>query len=195
MGFDTFLRIWTLQSALSATIEVANYVYTLADVADVDIYDGYKETSTSKTGIAGLFNTAGYINAMFRTYSLPTIEVMLEQDLPVLIAAEDSSGINQSHMWVIDGCNVYKVEDWVREYTYVDDFHWDYRDYISHSVSYNLLHCNYGYSGRCDGYYSSGIFNTNVELPDGYLDTTVGDIEGTPQGNFSRNIYIMTYSK
>lgn len=187
---------------LSATLEVANYVRTLADASNIEIGDELPtasveiNTSTPQPNIVTLFNAAGYSNVNFVSYTLNSIQNMLDDNHPVLISAKKTDDYSEygNHMWVIDGCNVYKVEYWTRVYTYVNDFTWSYNDYVD-THHYNLLHCNYGFRGSCDGYYSSGIFNTNVELPSGYIDTTVGDIEGTAQGDFSRDMSIMMYHK
>ena len=183
-------------------MEVANYVRTLADASNIEIGDELPtasveiNTSTPQPNIVTLFNAAGYSNVNFVSYTLNSIQNMLDDNHPVLISAKKTDDYSEygNHMWVIDGCNVYKVEYWTRVYTYVNDFTWSYNDYVD-THHYNLLHCNYGFRGSCDGYYSSGIFNTNVELPSGYIDTTVGDIEGTAQGNFSRDMSIMMYHK
>ena len=188
-----FYEVGYSNQPTAATIEVANYISKIAVAAGVNINENIVQTGVGFSEIANLFNTNGYSNAMFITYSYNTIKTMLGQNLPVFISAHESNG-GDSHMWVIDGCNLYKIDHWVRESYYVGPG-WDYNEYISSTDYYNLFHCNYGFEGRCDGYYNSAIFNTNVELPDGCIDVGAGDIEGTPQGNFSSNLHIMSYQK
>ena len=188
-----FYEVGYSNQPMAATIEVANYISKIAIAAGVNINDYVVETGVDFSQITSLFNSTGYNNAMFTTYSFNTIKTMLGQNLPVFISAYESNG-GASHMWVIDGSYLYKIEHWVRESYYVGPG-WDYNEYISSTDYYNLFHCNYGFEGRCDGYYNSAVFNTNVELPDGYIDVGAGDTEGTPQGNFSSNLHIMSYQK
>lgn len=188
-----FYEVGYSNQPIAATIEVANYISKIATTAGVNINGNTVETGVQFYQITNLFNANGYNNAVFITYSYNTIKNMLGQNLPVFVSAHESNG-GTSHMWVIDGSYLYKIEHWARESYYVGPG-WDYNEYIRSTDYYNLFHCNYGFSGRCDGYYNSAVFNTNAELPDGYIDVGAGDVEGTPQGNFSSYLHIMSYQK
>ena len=76
------------------------------------------------------------------------------------------------HAWVIDGCNVYTVDYWVRHYT--NQFL--YTEYIESTRNFNYFHCNMGGElGFGNGTYSSAVFNT-------------------PTGSYNTNLQIVTYS-
>lgn len=57
------------------------------------------------------------------------------------------------------------------------------------------MHCNYGWEGTCDGYYTSGVFNPSNQLNLDHLDLTIGDSAGTKPYNFNLELYYYKYSK
>lgn len=84
------------------------------------------------------FEELGYSNVEVLSYSdyspnmTAVISEMLGQDKPVCISAV--GGVTNGHTWVIDGAKY-------------------------HTITY-LLHCNWGWGGDCNGYFSSSMFNT-----------------------------------
>lgn len=71
---------------------------------------------------------------------------------------------SKGHAWVVDGYIIKKQE--VKVYqdgrVYQDGELPELLDTYYHSASY--LHCNWGWGGKCDGYYTPGVFNT-IEGP------------------------------
>lgn len=94
------------------------------------------------------FEDFGYTNVEVLSYSdysdemTKAISDMLREDKPVFISA--ISGLTGGHSWVIDGAKY-------------------------HNSAVYLLHCNWGWSGDCNGYFSSKMFSTQVpyELDEG----------------------------
>lgn len=177
---------------------MAEFIFTITQATNLNW--GYPQndpgnykTNVSNNNIITLFQNSGYTNLMFTTYNLNTVNFYLGSNNPVFMSARNSQNTD-GHMWVIDGCYLYKIDHWVRESYYVGPG-WDYNEYISDTDYYNLVHCNYGWGGECDGYYTSGIFDTTVELPDGYIDTTVGDTEGEARSFYNLDMKILLYQK
>ena len=54
------------------------------------------------------------------------------------------------------------------------------------------VHCNFGYAGSCDGYYTSGVFDASKTLSSGDIDSQIGDEAGTAR-NYSSNLCIIVY--
>lgn len=137
----------------------------------------------------------GYRDVSLVNYSLQTvINMVYNENLPVYMSGHyyDPERPSQlpGHDWVIDGCDVYRVDNWVRHYT--DSFL--YTEYIESTQTYNLVHCNFGWSGKCDGYYTSGIFNTRTPLPTNRIDAAKGDIQHAGPENYNLSLQLITYS-
>ena len=148
--------------------------------------DAYKRVSyngdtiaTLSTGIDMdqadyLLNTAGYQDVAIVDYSLSSVISMVSnKQLPVFAKGGYYDDFNNwhGHAWVIDGCNVYRIEEWRRHYL----TELLYEDNIENSRSFNIVYCNFGWGGIFDGDYSSGLFDT-------------------PYGNFSTDKELITYS-
>ena len=110
--------------------------------------------------------------------------------LPIILFAQDATNTNKAHSWLIDGCNVYKVEHWERNF----QTQFTYTDTLESVDEYNLVHCNYGWDGSCDGYYTSGIFDIRESLPSDMIDTTVDDKVGNLNYQLTYDIKVITYN-
>lgn len=105
----------------------------------------------------------GYRNTSIVEYSLSNVITMVHsRKLPVYIRGTNQFSSSDRHAWVIDGCNIYKVDLWVRHY--IDDI--TYNEFIDSTFYYNLLHCNFGWGDddNLNGYYTSGIFNPSTRV-------------------------------
>ena len=109
----------------------------------------------------------GYTNATKHSgYDENLIIPMLQNNKPVWIAA--ISGVLDGHAWVIDGLMRQRRGSQTRE----------------------LLHCNWGWLGQCNGYFVSGVFKTTERVS---KDTAYGDGVGEQDFNFSWWYRIITY--
>ena len=118
---------------------------------------------------------------------------MLNNQKPVIISGFQSNG-GEGHTWLIDGCETITIDVWVREYIFPVPIVGDpYNEYIQDTINRNLLHCNYGWGGSCDGYYTSGIFDTRDYLPDYLIDESVGDVPDEKNNYYDLNLSIMQY--
>lgn len=86
----------------------------------------------------------GYLNVDYRTRSnvndhLDSLRFMLEQNRPVIMGGWSLSELNNSHYWVVDGINM--------------------------TASSCLIHCNWGWNGSKNGWFSKNCINPNVGTP------------------------------
>ena len=144
----------------SAKIEVANFVRQIVlnidDVNYTELEDGRLATGITTSNARRFLRDIGYANTSVENYSLISVMNMVVNNRPVYTSGRDSN--SYGHAWVIDGCNVYQVEHWVRRYLDAQRYY----DFIEHTSSYNLVHCNFGWGDcSCNGDYTSEIFNPN----------------------------------
>ncbi|MBE6220540.1 MAG: hypothetical protein E7127_02740 [Rikenellaceae bacterium] len=151
-------------------------------------------TASSIEDAAALMTRHGYYSVQIinELNTTVVIDMLCDREQPVYIRGRSEvDGESAYHAWLIDGCNVYKEDFWVRHY--IDSFR--FNEYIENTKEYNLLHCNFGYEGRCDGYYSSGLFKLYPapSLDDEYIDSSVGDLPGSKYENYASDFKIMVY--
>jgi hypothetical protein len=101
------------------------------------------------------FEVFGYNNVELRWgYHESIILQSLDAGCPVFMSA--ISGVISGHAWVIDG--------YIKR-NYVADSNPNYVE-----KSQTLIHCNWGWHGDCNGYFTSGVFKTNeAVIPDPFL--------------------------
>lgn len=171
----------------SATLEIANYIRTIGNAINTSYDDNGSFASLESA--CNLLNNSGYKNVSFTRYAYYTVRDLVHMNnLPVPISGYNNDR-SVGHTWVFDGGNNYRVENWVREEV---DYK-EYIEYIDSSTTYTLLHCNYGYGGEHDGYYSSSIFDLTQMLDNDCVDTSIGDIRCEGGGNYSYHLEMLTY--
>ena len=131
-----------------------------------------------------------YYDNEIEDYSRARVVDMLNNNKPVYIRGAENNN-DDGHAWVIDGYHKYKIDEWERTFigTFVDE------ERIIATYNYDLLHCNYGWGGICDGYYTEGIFDTTHGLGANMIDTSVGDKGEAGDYDFDSEIRIIQYSK
>ena len=135
--------------------------------------------SNAKNCISNYFNTNASLHLGYDKNE-NKITNMLDNGNPVFIAS--ISGIVSGHAWVIDGSI-----NQTRTTKIIDN---STGETINSSTEERLLlHCNWGWHGKCNGYYVSGIFNTKK----GAVDTEDGQNSGVDTENFTWAFHIITY--
>lgn len=100
---------------------------------------------------------------------------MLKSRKPVFIAAV--SDLWDGHAWVIDGYQrYYDRTDYYSKFDKIISTSFDTKDY---------LHCNFGWGGQCDGYYSAWLFD--LRDGPGYRDEK--DFNYNYQNNYEKYNY------
>lgn len=97
----------------------------------------------------------GLKNAKTYSYSWERVTTLLDNGCPIVIYAMPDMNIFSSHAWNIDG---YKIKKRTITYkTYVGE---TLEKEQTETEILNMVHCDFGWGGKSNGYYVSGIFNT-----------------------------------
>jgi len=139
---------------------------------------GIKQTSTSRANVCRYLLRLGYSNVSTFNYSHGGISTMLASGYPVLVRGDkivssndDMDGELADHMWVIDG------------YGSVAS--------LTGSSRISLVHCNFGWGGIADGWYTSGIFELYGSR--WMHDQNVGDNIGVQNDYYQYNLKYIFY--
>lgn len=153
-------------------VEVAKFVYNIGTAVGIDYYNGERDALVSE--MIRWLNEVGY-NCTYKDYNLVAIKNMVANHKPVIITGyrHTSNNDTSSHGWLIDGWKDYvirtttasevegEVGTVVPEYTITETY-------------YDKIHCNFGWGGNCDGYYTGDIFDChtpNYDIEPGSGDT------------------------
>ena len=134
-------------------------------------------TSTIKKANDALRNKFGYATDGVYSYHIDRVMADLNNQRSIFVsgnATKNWIGYSDGHAWVIDGYkNVYNV------YALYDNFYDENYNLIRQEYVGELkrketrwLHCNYGWDGLGNGYYYTGVFNTEYpqELDPGTVE-------------------------
>ena len=87
-------------------------------------------------------------------YGFNSIEYMINRGWPIIIMSIPRWHIFKSHAWNIDG---YKTKQRTTTIdTYIDDI---LQFTETKTETRNMVHCDLGWGGNCNGYYVSGVFD------------------------------------
>lgn len=126
---------------------------------------GLDGTGAFSGDIPALLYALGYNMSSLVDYDIITVKNSLNQNKPLYIRGtshESSTVKGGGHAWVLDG---YKTIKWrVDRYAILFDEKGKFMKtkYVSTGFAdEEFLHCNFGWGGSSNGYYSDGIFNTS----------------------------------
>lgn len=116
------------------------------------------------------------------------VSSMLGNETPMYFRGSRIDSINYNpakttgHAWVIDGC-IYQ-----RRLVKISDFNGNLLS--QYYQTRNYVHCNWGWGGSCDGYYSFNVFDlrNGAKIQDG------SDSSGTQNRYYNLNIRAITYN-
>lgn len=169
----------------SAENEVARFVYNIGISVGIN-YLGNKSGTLTKN-ITNLLKALGYSQANYGNYNSNTIRNFIYGDSKPVIVRGINKNSDEGHSWILDGWHEYKV----RAIEFLIDG--GTRERI---IEYKKVHCNFGWGGDCDGYYSDGLFDTTKTLPSNLVDSSVGDKISSNSGqeyNFNYGLRVITY--
>ncbi len=194
---DGTLYDWTLIEQLDygatatnltlAQSTTADYIYKIGCMMNADYTD-------SQTGVfpyerINFMKAIGFSNARNVLWSTTTAyEIIYTNEEPLGIRAATTSG-GGGHFWLLDGWKRTVAELWELKKTHISQFE-PIRTLLS-STTTDLVHCNYGWGGYFDGYYTPNAFDQRYRLSDENIDTTVGDIAQSGGYNFAYDVHIM----
>lgn len=151
-------------------VEVAKFVYNIGMAIGIDYYEGRYDAPVYK--MIPCLAEFGY-NCTYEEYNLVAIKNMVADYKPVIMTGyrNTSDGDISGHAWMIDGW-----KDYVIRTTTASDVEGEVGsvepEYTITETYYDKIHCNFGWSGNCDGYYIGDIFdchtpNYDIELGSG----------------------------
>lgn len=106
---------------------------------------------------------------------------------------QGSTAEGKCHAWLIDGWDSYTKQRWeIKHYSQTTAGGEDKETLLSEE-SVNLVHCNFGWKGKCDGYYAHHVFDTRYRLNDEFVDSEIGDIIGMDVCLFDRQFFMIGY--
>ncbi len=185
-----------LTPSFAAQMEVARFIYKIGVYVGTD-YDN--ECITYDQNVPALLRHVGYRSVALQYFDLDKARAMVcDNKLPLYMSGKNANAVD-GHIWVVDGWNEYSVRDWN---CYYDTHGGTYTTILDRvllsSTRYIKIHCNFGWGGKSDGYYSYNLFNTTKRLGADDIDPSVGDIDevydSTSTNIFNSDFNMITYS-
>ena len=173
--------------SLSAKNEVAKLFYAITQ-------NGGSANSMTNYGVCTMVEKAGFDPSNFGGLGIPyrPNKVKEKNDQNKLVFGYGITAGGDAKYWLFDGYKFYREDVYYRVYDPAGSG--SYTDTLESSTTYNLCHCNFGYSGVCDGYYPMDVFDLTTRLANKNINSSVGDIAGTQTGvNLVYNLYTMSY--
>lgn len=152
---------------------VAAFLFDLAEALDAIYYEN-GETGAGRSDVKRVLKNSHYYDITNGEINEARIYPMLYNYKPVWTEGYSSNG--NGHAWVIDGWKTISTTH-IR-ITYNGNNVEISRQIIG-TTSTHYVHCNMGWLGECDGYYTMNIFDVSVQLPDDRIETEYGDWAGT----------------
>ena len=181
----------------AACAEVANYMIKIAGELCDYLYHTYNPRPTiNDADLVNNLTALGLDVDSVATYNIGGVITLLDDNLPVIISGAHYGShplLDLGHMWVIDGYKSHRESIYLREYFGGGPM--DYTDTFISSTDYNLVHCNYGWGGSCDGYYSSGVFDLTSQLDSDMIVDQIGDIPAVQPYIFNNQLMYVVYEK
>lgn len=147
--------------------EAAKFVYNIGTLLNIHYQNG--DTGAAPIEMEWGLADLGY-NSTFIDYNLNRAKEILSNNSPVIMGGYTSS--NLGHAWLLDGWKQYIIRTTtcttpegqvgivIPQYTVTEE-------------SYDKVHANFGWEGKCDGYYTGEIFNCAVSNYD--TEPNIGD--------------------
>ena len=150
----------------------------------------YEGTFTLPSAAASFLSNRGYTGVNYRNYDHNVVKNMLDNGCPVFVCSVPADGLNcsldKSHAWNLDGY-LMEYTTTVREY-YQNGVMFDSSTTTSDNM---MVHCDFGWQGYCNGYFTSGVFDLGSN--DALFDEP--GHEGTKDTNYNWYLKIIQYNK
>ena len=158
----------------------ANLLYSIGIEIDAD-YNSYSTGASINNTVDFVREFLNYNNAASISYDTNTVYTKLNDNKVIITTGYTSN--NSGHAWIIDGGYHYIVSgtQYLHDGTAIE---------ITNRLC-KKVHCNYGWGGVCDGYYTEYLFDTTT--PNYEIEFSNGDIIGTGTSNYDTNIKIINY--
>lgn len=157
--------------------EAARFVYNIGTGIGIDYANN--DTGASPNRMREYLEELGHVCTL-DIYICDVVKSLILEGKPVIMAGYTAS--NNGHAWIIDGwkdCIIRTttaseidgpVGSVTPEYTITDEY-------------FDRIHCNFGWEGRCDGYYIGDVFNCRVV--NNHIEPGIGDTPYSYHGDDS----------
>jgi hypothetical protein len=145
----------------------------------------YKGTFTFPSKASSFLKDMGFNDVKRFNYTYNRVTCMIDNSCPVIIYAVPGIKIWDSHAWIIDGYKIKVRQKITRQYRN--------GNLISTSTepeTCRMVHCDFGWGGRCNGYYVDGVFKLNSS--DNDYDEINTERKNT---KYNHHVRIITYAK
>ena len=149
-------------------------------------------SSTNPECVAETMRNLGWSEAGLIEYNYYNayITVYLQRK-PFYLRGETAAG--EGHGWVVDGWDSYTKQRWEIKHYSQTAIGGEDKETLLSEESVNLVHCNFGWKGKCDGYYAHHVFDTRYMLNDEFVDSEIGDIISVNEYLFDRQFFMIGY--
>lgn len=145
----------------------------------------YEGTFTFPSEATSFMRFIGLNNAHSHSYSFDKVTGMIDNGCPLIIYSVPGINVTKSHSWNIDG---YKIKErTVTNQTYEGN---TLKHTTVQTETCKMVHCDFGWKGRCNGYYVSGIFKLNDSNIEHDPNTSYGGSR-----NYNNLLKVITYDK
>lgn len=144
----------------------------------------YQGTFTFPWDAISFMNKIGFRNVRKWRYTWDRTIDMLDKGKPVIVYAMPNYNVTQSHAWNIDG-----YKDMERTITIERYDNGNFDRLVYKTQTQQMVHCDYGYWGRSNGYYITGVFDRDSK--DAILDPP-GE-KTKKYFNYNTYIHIVSY--
>ncbi len=152
----------------------------------------YGGTFTFPSRAASFLRKMGYGNVEYQDYSTTAVLKSLKASAPVFICSipqteKYNHDLMASHGWIIDGYLDRSRDITIR--TYKNDKFVEEKRTKTHNI---MVHCDFGWKGAYNGYFTSGIFNF---ADNGNTIFDQGSYKNASKTNYKWHLKTITYDK
>jgi hypothetical protein len=142
---------WDAMIADYTNDAIAKLMYYLGLPSNLNMSYGATESGSSTSRLTKTLESFGYKSATYSDYKTSVVISEITDGYPIVSIGTDEEN-SASHGWVIHGAlkRTYTIEH--------RDIYTDICKYKTYKSEYYVL-CNWGWSGLCDGYYLSNVFD------------------------------------
>ena len=184
---------WTLVKNFASTIAKNQTGLLLRNIGDMclSLYF-YEGTFTFPSLAASYLANRGYTGVYYTDYNHNIVLQMLNNNCPVFVCSVPTNGLlcslDKSHGWNIDGYLIHTTT--TRKDYYEFDVIIDTETTTSNKI---MVHCDFGWSGYCNGYFTSGVFDLYGDHND--VDFDVNEHYQTYDVNYNAYLKIIRYNR
>lgn len=178
---------WTeLKNSYNSTVGKQSAAHLLKGISSgCDSWYFYAGTFTFPSEATSYMRFIGLNNAHSYNYSFDRVTGMIDKGCPLIIYSVPGINVFKSHSWNIDG---YKIKErTITTRTYIGN---TLQDTKTKTETCKMVHCDFGWGGKCNGYYVSGVFKLN--------DSNIEHDPGTSYGgdtNYNNLLKVITYDR